>query len=97
MDDHDKEPGTNKGLDQDVARVTLYLTPTQWQRLSKWSAPGAAAGGLDAPWLYLSHESGKRAEYNELVANTAKELAPHGIAVHNRLAQWDLVGQSDTT
>lgn len=40
----------------DVSRLTMHVTPPQWERLSAWSAPGAAAGGERAPWLHLSHE-----------------------------------------
>lgn len=41
----------------DVSRLTMHVTPPQLERLSAWSAPGAAAGGERAPWLHFSCES----------------------------------------
>ena len=50
-----------------VYKVTLYMTPPQWERLSEWSAPSAGKGGDEAPWLHLSHECDKHAEHAELL------------------------------
>jgi hypothetical protein len=53
-----------------IMKLTIFLTPTQWDRLSKWSAPFAIEEIMDrgsgkGPWLYMGHETNKYDEYKQ--------------------------------
>lgn len=46
-----------------VWKLTMYMTDTQWEQLSRWSAPMAARE--KALWLYMEHEPSPKGEYEE--------------------------------
>lgn len=48
-----------------VWKVTLYMTESQWEELSKWSAP--IAERETAPWLFLTHELSPEGEYEKKI------------------------------
>ena len=50
-------------MTEKIWKVTLYMTTSQWEDLSRWSAPSAAKD--TAPWLYLEHEHSPEGEYEE--------------------------------
>jgi hypothetical protein len=54
---------------KDVVKVTLYMTPLQWNILSAWNI-GRMEQDVDT-WLHLSHEQGGRIEdeYNTTIQN----------------------------
>ena len=66
---------------REVYKLTIYVTPEQWDCLSAWSAPGAVSGGDRAPWLHLEHESGKYDELVRLEQSIKSILKPHDIQV----------------
>jgi hypothetical protein len=54
-----------KQMCQPIYKVTMYMTPEQWESLSIWSAPHASALDPKCPWLLLIHDGDKREEYFE--------------------------------
>ena len=53
--------------DDAIYKVTMFMTPQQWDRLSAWSAPLAGnATHQNEPWLMLFHEADMRDEYNAM-------------------------------
>lgn len=65
-----------------VYKVTMFMTPDQWDRISKWSAPGAVAGGDRAPWLHLEHEHDKYADYQSVLSQVHHDLSSFPYTVH---------------
>jgi hypothetical protein len=47
-----------------VWKLTMYMTDRQWEELSKWSAPMAAAKET-AAWLLMEHEPSPEGEYEK--------------------------------
>jgi hypothetical protein len=45
---------------ESIYKVTLYMTPCQWNRLSAWSALHP-----EDSWIMLLHESDARVDYEE--------------------------------
>lgn len=67
---------------QNVMKLTVYMTPQQWDRFSAWSAPlvvGHAEGHGSPPWLHLEHEIVQTKEYTDAVSYHHKRLQEHGI------------------
>jgi len=75
-----------------IHKLTVYSTPEQWDRISKWSSPGAAAGGEDSPWLHMSLSApNKYQEIMDMMQELKKRLEPEGIQVHipfNEHKEW---------
>ena len=46
--------------DEAIYKVTLFMTPCQWNRLSTWSALHP-----EDSWIMLLHESDARVDYEE--------------------------------
>lgn len=64
-----------KQIEKQVYKITTYMTPSQWDELSKWSCT------IEKPWLALYHETNKHAEYverkareEEIYKNCHKEI-----------------------
>jgi hypothetical protein len=66
-------------VDPEVYKLSIYVTPKQWERISAWSA---ALGGDHAPWLHMEHESGKYFELIELQNTIKAILEPYNISVN---------------
>lgn len=67
---------------EDVMKLTVYMTPQQWERFSAWSVPlvvGNAEGRGSPPWLHLEHEIVQPKEYSDAVSYHHKRLQEHGI------------------
>ena len=48
-----------------VFKVTLHMTPSQWNSMSQWSASIP-----ESPWLCMMHETNKNAEYAQSKEDT---------------------------
>ena len=68
-------------MSKPVHKVTIYMTPEQWDVLSKWSIQRAPVGGELATWLHLSHECNKHAELLELQKSIRADLEPYNVHV----------------
>lgn len=44
-------------IPEPIMKVTLYMTPSQWNSMSQWSA------STESHWLCMMHETNKNAEY----------------------------------
>ena len=65
-----------------VYKLTIYMTPKQWDIMSKWSANDCAScDPKRAPWLHLSHEHDKYDEYKSMMEDTKTQLEPYNIIV----------------
>ena len=59
-----------KEMSEPVYKLTLYMSPSQWDNLSRWSA------SIESPWLYLLHEVNKNEEYAKLKDVSDKASKP---------------------
>jgi hypothetical protein len=64
-----------------VFKLTIYVTPTQWDRMSHWSATQLDQGDQNRPWLHLQHEVGKYQEYQQCLLQHHERLHPHNVEV----------------
>lgn len=67
-------------IEEAVHKVTLYMTPRQWNKLSQWSANDVASEDLSrAPWLRLEHDHKGYDEYLEKMAQDEERLSHSGL------------------
>ena len=55
-------------MDQNLYKLTIYLTPSQWQEMSKWSASGKK-------WEHLSQENACPIEVENMMKKINDDLA----------------------
>lgn len=70
----DKNNVTHKiSTSPDIYKVTLYLTPQQWDRLSKWSLtqPICPDDPEESAWLGLDHYTNCRDDFLDHVKSIA--------------------------
>ena len=61
-----------------IAKLTIYVTPEQWNRLSSWSATDVASREESRlPWLHLRHESNMDEEFIKLKNAITTEILKH--------------------
>jgi len=65
-----------------IIKLTLFMTPDQWGRLSKWSAPLVIQeiedrGSGKGPWLHMEHEVNKYDEYQRCIKHHKQLLQRH--------------------
>ena len=55
-------------METQAYKVTLYMTPDQWDEFSKWSV------GKESMWLHMFHESDKLVEENKKLKETVMQF-----------------------
>lgn len=57
-----------------VYKITAYMTPSQWNRMSEWSATHYKGSEHEqSPWLYMIHETNKSMECAQLKNDMSKQ------------------------
>lgn len=59
------EPGYIYSGSDDVHKLTIFMTPAQWDALSAWSANLKPTDADNKAWLYMLHETKKIDEYKK--------------------------------
>jgi hypothetical protein len=73
---------TNDQSAPQIMKLTLFMTPTQWDRLWKWSVPLVVQefddrGSGKGPWLHMEHEVNKYDEYQQCIKHHQQVLQHH--------------------
>jgi predicted nucleic acid-binding Zn ribbon protein len=73
-------------IENDVYKITMYMTPSQWNNMSQWSIDATIAAHKsgnprDGSWLYLSHETNSSDQYAIALQNMQSDQ--YAIALQN--------------
>jgi hypothetical protein len=71
------------GSPQNVARVTLFMTPSQWDLMSAWNITHLERG--EETWLYMMHETDGAQAYEDALKSYRAGI-DRALAIYHRTA-----------